>query len=286
VSVGTAAAVIAAGTTVLVTSHSPTPPGPPQRGTYVETLATIPLALTSSFTPVNDDVYVDYNDGSDGAAEIKGTIKNVTTGEIVRVYAQQFPYTTAPVAAGSDTLNPTNGSASYAFRVTPTLATRYQVKLFAKATASTPLASSTITTVYVAETMIITVNNQCTSRPVCHASNVVTVYIPPSAIKAEAAKHRYAYLGAAVGPSTANPPPPATAQLGAGNITTTAAHLTGKNSLSFTITFSYTIGNNGANFVWTPCTKDTEAQDGLGLPGSHGCGNQTISVAAADNYLG
>ena len=49
------------------------------------------------------------------------------------------------------TLNPVGGTDSFSFDVTPTLATRYQMRLLPSATATTPLATSTSTTIYVVD---------------------------------------------------------------------------------------------------------------------------------------
>jgi hypothetical protein len=51
-----------------------------------------------------------------------------------------------------------------------------------------------------------------------------------------------------------------------------------------TVTLSWTVGNDAFNAEWNECTKDTEAEDGVGLPGSHGCGDQ--SVPSSQVYLG
>ena len=51
-----------------------------------------------------------------------------------------------------------------------------------------------------------------------------------------------------------------------------------------TLTFSFTIGNDAYNWAWTACVKDTVSRDGLGLPGSHGCGARRVLRTAS--YLG
>ena len=51
-----------------------------------------------------------------------------------------------------------------------------------------------------------------------------------------------------------------------------------------TLTFAFTIGNDGAAWNWNGCTKDTVSADGLGLPGSHGCGAHRVLATAS--YLG
>lgn len=52
-----------------------------------------------------------------------------------------------------------------------------------------------------------------------------------------------------------------------------------------TIAFSYRInGTNYASSSWEFCFPDTEPQDGLGLPGHHGCGDKQISYSS--DYVG
>jgi len=50
------------------------------------------------------------------------------------------------------------------------------------------------------------------------------------------------------------------------------------------ITFSYTTDGDHAVAVWGVCVKDTLAIDGLGLPGHHGCGDN--SVPYPSSYVG
>jgi hypothetical protein len=43
----------------------------------------------------------------------------------------------------------------------------------------------------------------------------------------------------------------------------------------------FAIGPDRYSFRFAACTPDTEAQDGLGLPGRHGCGAKTLTGPAA-----
>src|SRR6202012_5721632 len=113
-------------------------------------------------------------------------------GDVVRLYGQQFPFNVAPVLAGTFNLNSANGSGDFSFSVTPTLATRYQVKLFSSATATTPKAVSAITTIYVVATVSWNVTH-CGARPFCRGQYVGTVYVPPSTMSMELNKHWYGY---------------------------------------------------------------------------------------------
>ena len=110
---------------------------------------TITVAATSSNPAVTGDVFVIFQGGKYGSARIHGTITGATTGEVATLYAQRFPYTTAARPVSSITLSVTGPTTAYSFTVTPTLATRYQVKVFARKSATTPLATSPMQNLYV-----------------------------------------------------------------------------------------------------------------------------------------
>lgn len=42
--------------------------------------------------------------------------------------------------------------------------------------------------------------------------------------------------------------------------------------------------SDGYAWNWNTCSKDTEAEDGIGLPGNHGCGSKSVPASAV--YLG
>ena len=94
-------------------------------------------------------MYVVYLGGKQASAEIYGEIGKAVNGEVARLYAQQFPYQNAPTQVSSVIMHPAGSTARYEFQVTPTLATRYRVELFQSSTASTPLATSGVATIYV-----------------------------------------------------------------------------------------------------------------------------------------
>jgi len=50
----------------------------------------------------------------------------------------------------------------------------------------------------------------------------------------------------------------------------------GPRRYALTISFSFRVGNNDYNWAWLACARDTEAKDGLGLPGRHGCGAKLL----------
>ena len=240
------------------------------------------IAAKSALAPLSGDVYVVYRYGSQASARISGEIKGVTGGEVAQLYAQRFPYRQAPVAAGSVILHPSAKTATYSFRVTPTLATRYTVKLFPNSTATTPLATSPTRTVYVTLTAL-SGDGQTCRRPVCRESLPSHVFVPASALRTELAKPWYPYFNLSLAPSQ-EPPSPRTLLLGAGHPHVTASRQVAPGEFELTVTFSFRIGNDAYHWNWTMCAKDTLAKDGLGLPGTHGCGAK--SIQASQSYLG
>ena len=242
----------------------------------------VPMSVKSALPTLSGDVYVVYRGGKQANAEVYGEIKNAANGEVAQLYAQQFPYDHAPAQVGSVILHPAGAAASYEFQVTPTLATRYRVELFQSSTATAPAGTSAVTTVYVTVSGN-PVNVQTCSRPVCHESLQTTNFVPPSAMQTEISKPWYPYFG--VNLSTGKEPkPPEWLTLGAGSGRVTASHRISADEFSDTVTFSFRIGNDAYYWDWNACSKDTEAEDGIGLPGHHGCGDGRILDSAA--YVG
>jgi serine/threonine protein kinase len=243
--------------------------------------AAVAISAKSAQPAVSGDVYVVYLGGEQASAEIHGEVTKAAKGEVAELYAQQFPYKNAPALVSSLVLHPAGTTASYEFQVTPSLATRYRVELFQSSVASTPLATSGVATIYVAIEGT-TGKTQTCGRPVCHESLHITSLVPPSALQTEMSKPVYLYFGINLAPST-EPSKPQWLLLGAGNGHATA-HRISTGEFSDSVTFSFQIGNDAYHWAWNWCTKDTEAEDGLGLPGQHGCGDARVSESAS--YLG
>jgi len=245
----------------------------------------VPISVTSSSAAVTGDVFVTYlGQGSNSpTAKISGEISNATSGEVARLYAQQFPYSGAPAPVASLTLQPAGGTAAYAFQVAPTLATRYETELFKNSTATKPLAVSGTTTVYVVYHGTDTDTKSCNGTTCTYTYTYVET-VPPSALAAEMSKQWYVYFAVNLS-SSGEPARPTTMQLGAGDPVVGAAQPVSADEFSKTITFTFTTNGGGYHFVTNWCDKDTEAQDGVGLPGSHGCGSDsTVPYGLA--YLG
>jgi hypothetical protein len=268
------AAIVAGALLVLHRS----PPKPP-------TLS--PISLSSANPVTTGDVWVEYRGGRLATAQLAGTLKGVASGEVARLYAQQFPFGSgfAPVSPRI-ALHPSGSAAtaSYSFQVTPTLATIYRVEVFASATAPTPLTRSKTTTVYVSYSAATPTPPAC-AHPTCRQQLTIDVFVPPSAISTEIAKPWYVYFRAALSSSAATTPAaPQNLGLNEGDAKVTPPKQLGPDEFSLQITFTFASGKGGVNWIWDACTQDTESVDGMGLPGSHGCGARNIPANVT--YLG
>jgi hypothetical protein len=249
----------------------------------------VTIAAASKINLVPGYVLVEYRGGKDASARIHGAITGATAGEVATLYAQPFPYAKAPAPLGSATLSAA-GTATYSFTVTPTLATRYQVKLFVRKIAASPLATSPVQHVYVVSGGTTTGGGACAPpiQPVCRVTFQVFFIVPSSAIRVEMSKHFYPYFALRFGPPNGpSPPAPEWMYLNAGHPSLTRAQRISADEFERTLTFSFAIGNHASitySWVWDVCVKDTLSEDGLGLPGYHGCGSSRVRRTVT--YLG
>jgi len=240
------------------------------------------VGAASGLPAVTGDVYVEYQEGRKASARISGKIPDAFSGEVVRLYAQQFPYASAPAAAGSTTLQPAGGTASYTFSVTPTLATRYRVELFRDSAATTPLGRSAVSTIYVVDGGTGNLVQTC-NRPDCTLTYTWTTVVPAQALPAEMAKQSYLYFGINFSTS-GTPAPPTSIQLGAGDPVIVSTQRISADEFKRVVTYTFQVNDDGFNAGTAWCTKDTEAQDGMGLPSPHSCGDATLPYP--NGYLG
>lgn len=241
---------------------------------------TISVAASTKLPLITHDALVMYQEGAYASAKIHGTISGAAEGEVARLYAQPFPYGKAATAVAAVTLKASN--ASYSFTVSPSLATHYWVKLFQTTTATTPVAESSLQNVYVTLANVTTGVKTC-GRPTCHETLTLTTKVPSSALSTELAKRVYAYFGLSLSKSGV-PKEPATLTRNGGKASISRATRLSATKYRFTIKFTFTIGSDGYAWVWDECAKDTVTRDGIGLPGSHGCGAGKISISTI--YLG
>jgi hypothetical protein len=239
------------------------------------TTPAITLAANSKIRAFHD-VMVAYQGGTYATAKISGTLTGAAKGEVVTLMATQFGATTA-TSAGTVTLGSTHKT--YSFTVTPTLATAYQAVL---SQGSTTLATSKTKTVYVVPSGKASGIKAC-ARPTCRETLREVVILPPSALATEMAKRAYPYFNVNLSRTT-TPPRPKWLYLGRGHASVSKPKQLQAGKYTFNISYRFYVGNDGYNWAWLDCTKDSESTDGLGLPGSHSCGVKRVSATVS--YLG
>jgi hypothetical protein len=242
---------------------------------------TITIGTRSALPKVTGRTLVAYRGPSASTvATVSGTVSGAHRGDKATLLYERFGATTY-AKGGSVTL--TGASARYSFRVRPEIATNYRIQVTGARLG--PVPDSAVRTVYVEALGAITGKRSCSrpARPVCHIRLRLWVSVPASTYRREAAKHWYLYAGLRLARS-GRPPAPKTLTL---SRTATASRPQRKHLYEFVITLRYRfrIGRHDA-FTWRVnfCTRDSEGQDGLGLPGHHGCGNKRISTRTS--YLG
>ncbi len=122
----TAAAVVAAIATVAYTSRAPSGPGTPAHpavAAYPAPLtppATISTTVTGGYSgPAAGETYMLYDPGVGFDTFVSAKVKDATAGEVIRLYAQPFPFTSPPVPVGSDPVYSVAGTATYSFSTSP-----------------------------------------------------------------------------------------------------------------------------------------------------------------------
>jgi hypothetical protein len=170
----------------------------------------------------------------------------------------------------------------YSFDVIPVLATRYQVKFFNSSTGRAVAASPKVT-VYVTARARASGGSPC-GRPICHQAWHLHIFVPPSTLRTEMPKRWFVYFGLALS-RLHEPPPPKILKLGAGNPQVSRPRKINRHEYAVTIKFSFRIGKDRYFYSFFPCQRDTEAKDGLNLPGHHGCGT-LHEIGSKRRYLG
>jgi Protein kinase domain len=276
-------AVVAAASVAVVATgvlHRPAPKPKP-----LPKLASFPIAARSVLPPQSGDVWVMYDGGGGAAqAQVYGEVRGAARGYVARLYAQPFPFTARPAAVASMVLHPARKLAPYTFQVTPAVATRYYVSVFQDRKGKRSLGSSPAATIYVATSVNRGTGQGCT-RPTCHETVTLSVHVPPSALGSEISKRWYTYFGVNLSKSAKPPAGPGVLQLGAGGPRVSAPRRVSAAEYAVTVTFTFPVGKkNGYTWYWAACVQGSEAVDGVGLPGTHGCGAKTIPTV--HSYLG
>ncbi len=228
------------------------------------TAYTVSISSKSSLPQVSGHTLVVYQAAGFRVATISGTVTGFTAGDVATLWAKPFGAKAFTATSSAETL-PTSGD--YSFSVRPSLATAYEVQV---TTGPALDQTSTSVTVYVTEGGRAGDQRQSCSSTRCTYSYRSTEVLPASAYKVESGKRYYLYL------LVGYPKLPGKFTLDTG---AKASAPTKINSGSFRVTFTWyiTLRHGSARWLTLACSKDTESKDGLGLPGSHGCGAKTIS---------
>jgi hypothetical protein len=251
-----------------------------------DTTATISISAKSAQKPVTRDVFVVFKSRTLSHAQIKGSVSGAATGQVLQLFAQQFPFKKAPAKLDS-AVTLTGASMPYSFSATPTLATRYHVELFTDSSETSMVAKSAVRVVFVTSRGHWSRVQSCNrrgQRPVCHQRLHLTLTVPPSTLRAEQRKRFHLYFGLKLDRSGSQPGPPRRLKLGGGHGRIISVKKLNAQQYLATMTFSFRIGSAGYYFLVGACQQDTEAADGLNLPGHHGCGDRFISAKIP--YLG
>jgi hypothetical protein len=271
---GVAVVAIAGVAIFLFTSNKSSPPKPPVKPPVVS------IGATTASAKVGSDLVVYYLDGKYAGATISSDVTKGTKGEVAKLTAQQFPFSSPPAVVSSTKI--TGRTQHVSFHVTPSQATRYQIEVFASSRAAKPLVKSGVQIVYVdlsAATKI--TQNRC-RRPECFVTIQLTVHAPAGVVQAESSKHVDFYFALNLSKHK-TPPVPKQLTLQT-HVTAGKATILASNEFRWVIAFKFRVGKKNSRWDWNACTPDTESADGIGLPGHHGCGDTTIPVPAG--YLG
>jgi len=210
-------------------------------------------------------------------ATISGKVSGGTSGETAALLAEPFNATRFSTTA---TAAVKGASTSYTFKVKPTLATKYEVEVLS---GSTVKATSNVAAVYVTETPSASKWTTKCSGGNCTFSFKYYQELPASAYKTETAKPWFFYFD--LDPKLSPTSFPKYLYLDK-SASVSKPHKLSSIEYYVTVTWSYkTTLKNPANYgIADMCTKDSESRDGLGLPGSHGCGAKRVSTSA--DYVG
>ena len=238
----------------------------PERGQRRNAQTTISITAQTANTPVAGLVWATYGK----TAQISGATSDGLPGTTVELQKSAFPFKAGFTAAGEAQ---TGDGGSYSFTAKPTLATKYRVVL-----ASDPTSQSAIVNVYVAADWINLPSSACSGLS-CHKRFGNHIVYPAAVAKRESGKAAYFYFGVRYG---SHPTPPSRVRL------VTTGHLRRLHGNTYRVTFSVTFSTVQAYYYeWAICTQDTEAVDGLGLPGHHSCGGRSIPYSVIrKGYIG
>jgi hypothetical protein len=205
-------------------------------------------------------------------ALISGTVSGAVANDTATLLAKPFGAKTFTPTGTPITL--TGGSQPISIKVVPSLATVYEVQVM---TGPTVDATSNPQTVYVTQGVNSNHARKSCSRTTCTFSYHFFELMPSSAYNTEVKKHVYLYERVGY---------PRLPKFFTLSTTAKASRARRINAGEFErlLTFYIKLRNGGAAWFTLACTKDTESRDGIGLPGSHGCGAKRVNAKAP--YIG
>ncbi len=222
--------------------------------------------------------YVIYHSRTRSRISDVGHVKNGLAGELLRFYVDQFPFRGWHAVAHKTLTH--SGVNDFRFSDRPALATRYETRLFAKS--GRLLATSSVKTVYVLADYQYRYNPHC-GRPLCRITIHVSVFLPPSTLRAEMRKHVYTYFGYRLA-RVREPALPKWLYRGADGGRVTGLRKVAADQYDLTLHFAFIVGQHAYRWESDFCTRNTESRDGLYLPGHHSCGARRVSSHVP--YLG
>jgi hypothetical protein len=232
---------------------------------------------TPGLKPVTGYRWVYYKIAKFSHANVDATISGVHGGEVVKLRARRWPFKKAASVLATAVVPSGLSKITFNNTVTPTLATRYTVAVYAGKKAKTPLTTSAAHTVYVVLRGHNAQPKPCSGTE-CHLTFKLYVPTPPSALRREMGKRMYAYLGVTRS-KTGTPTPPKVMRLNAGHAKVARARKVSAREFEVTVKYTFWIGTEHYYWAAHVCQKSTESKDGVNLPGSHGCGAKTIKTS-------
>lgn len=151
--------------------------------------------------------------------------------------------------------------------------------MFQASTATSPLASSATTTIYVtAGEKNTTLYSQTCSGQVCDLTYTLYLFVPASALNTEMSQQFYPYFNVNLS-TAASAAVPTVMLLGDGNPRVGKPQRISATEFAVIVTFTFTVqaGDNSYRALVGACEKATEQEDGIGLPGHHECGNKSVT---------
>ena len=258
---------------LLATATTAGPPSAGASGTAVSVHA------VSRNQVVTGETWVTYGRPGYTTATLQGTAAGVAAGAVAELLAQPYPFTSTARVVATVPLAVQGTSAPYRFTVAPQVVTRYRVEVLATAQATSPEAVSSSVSIYATYFGTGSSAETCTGTS-CTLTVHLSSVLPRSAIPVERTKHQFAYLSLPRAPTGAQPRPTTYHLVSA---TVTGPKVAG-NNMRYVITITYAEPGYRYWYYWQTCTRDTVARDGVGLPGSHGCGKSAVSPSVP--YLG